>query len=546
MKTFLLGACAACALFACAAAAQPVVFPNGIVNAASFSPVPMPNSGVARGSMFAIYGQNMGPASSPALAWPLKAEEGLGGVVVKIQPSSGPAQYAIMLYVSPGQINAILPSATPEGQATLTVTYNGATSAPQAFTVVKSSVGLLAWNQQGNGPGVVQNYHGSSPVFNSIAESAMPGDVAVLWGTGLGPVTFDEKNPPIQGDLGANAEVWVAGQRATVQYAGRSTSAGQDQINFVVPNVEACYVPVFVKAGNVVSNTVSMSISRSGKTCSDPFTASDVPAEVLQRDGLRQGAITLSRVATRILGFDMRTDSAGAVFYRYDWARLMQSRGQIGVTTPGACNVATYRGASAPTTDPVLPDPLDAGAPITITGPDNVSKQMTSTVKGTYSVQLGGGLPGMPGSLPDYFVPGKYTVTGPGGADVGAFTASITLPAPMTWTNADAINEITRSSGVTVTWSGGAGYVAIFGYSGVSVPQDAGAQFACFAPAAAGTFTVPAEVLLALPPSSIQDAVPNGALIVGNYLDPVAFTAAGLNSGTLSALFTTVKLAGYK
>ncbi len=494
--------------------------------------------------MFSIYGQNMGPATSPALSWPLKTD--LGGVVVKIQPSSGPVQEAILLYVSPGQINAVLPSATAEGQATLTVTYNGATSAPQGFTVVKSSVGLLAFNQRGNGPGVVQNYHGSTPVFNSIAESAIPGDVSVLWGTGLGPVTFDEKNPPIQSDLGVNAEVWVAGQRATVQYAGRSTSAGQDQINFVVPNIEACYVPVFVKVGNIVSNTVSMSISRSGKVCSDPFTFSDVAPDVLQRDGLRQAHISLSRLTTKMLGLEMKTDSASASFYKYDWARLMQSRGQIGVTTIGACNVATYRGDSAPTTDPVLPDPLDAGTPITITGPDNAAKQMTSTTKGSYSVQLGGGIPGMPGSLPDYFVPGTYTVTGPGGPDVGAFTASITLPTPMTWTNADAINEVTRTSGLTVTWSGGSGFVTILGFSGVSVPQEAGAQFACVAQASAGSFTVPAEVLLALPQSQIQDAVPMGALLVGNYTNPVKFTASGLNSGDLSALFTTMKLVSFK
>ncbi len=56
-------------------------------------------------------------------------------------------------------------------------------------------------------------------------------------------------------------------------------------------------------------------------------------------------------------------------------------------------------------------------------------------MKGSYSVQLGGGIPGMPGSLPDYFVPGTYTVTGPGGSDVGAFTASITLP------HADELDE---------------------------------------------------------------------------------------------------------
>ncbi len=66
------------------------------------------------------------------------------------------------------------------------------------------------------------------------------------------------------------------------------------------------------------------------------------------------------------------------------------------------------------------------------------------------------------------------------------------------------------------------------------MPQSAGAQFACIAQASAGSFTVPAEVLLALPQSQIQDAMPMGALIVGNYTNPVKLTA------------TTLKLVSYK
>ncbi len=532
----------ACLLFTCAAAAQPVVTPNGIVNAASSSPIPMPNSAIARGSMFSIYGQNMGPSTSPALTWPLKDD--LGGVVVNIQPSSGQAQRAILLYVSPGQINAILPSTVSEGQATLKVTYNGATSAPQGFTVVKSSVGLLARNMRGNGPGVVQNYHTGTPAFNSVAESAIPGGVAVLWGTGLGPVTFDEKQPPKQGDLSSGAEVWVAGQRATVDYAGRSTSAGQDQINFVVPtNIEACYVPVFVKVGNVVSNTITMSISKTGKVCSDAFTP-DVDPAVLQRDGLRHGYVTLGRTTANIMGMSMKTDLASASFYKYDWARLMQVQAPFGVSSMGACSVVTYRG-QAPA-GPVVPDYLEAGTPITITGPDNVARQITRTGKGSYSAQLGGGMPGMPDTLPDYFVAGKYTITGAGGADVKAFTTSITLPTPMTWTNEAQINDVTRSAGLKVTWSGAAGYVMILGYSGVSVPQDAGAQFQCIAPASAGSFTVPAAVLQALPASGIANAVPIGALVVVNHTEPVKFTADGLNAADLMGAFTTIKVVAYK
>src|SRR5512136_2194967 len=133
---------------------QPSIYTNGIVNAASSAPVGLPNANIAQGSMFSIYGLNMGPATSPALTWPLKAEEGLGGVTVRITPAAGSPVFAILLFVSPGQINAILPSAVTPGQATATVIYNGVTSNSITFTVTQSSVGLLAWNQRGSGPGI--------------------------------------------------------------------------------------------------------------------------------------------------------------------------------------------------------------------------------------------------------------------------------------------------------------------------------------------------------------------------------------------------------
>ena len=47
--------------------------------------------------------------------------------------------------------------------------------------------------------------------------------------------------------------------------------------------------------------------------------------------------------------------------------------------------------------------------------------------------------------------------TGPGGADVGSFNATINLPNPiLTWTNQSAAATITRTQGVTVNWTGGA------------------------------------------------------------------------------------------
>jgi uncharacterized protein (TIGR03437 family) len=207
------------------------------------------------------------------------------------------------------QLNAILPSATALGQASLTVTYNEQTSAAQTFNVVQRSVGLFARNSAGSGPGVVQLYHnctaqGCSVSLNDITNSAYPGDVAVLWGTGLGPVTGDEtQQPAAPVPLAASAEVWVGGQQvpaANVTFQGRSTYTGEDQINFTIPNIPGCYVPVFVKIGNIVSNTVSMAIMPNGGMCSDSLSYQNLSAAYVQANGLKQGSVTLGRTSVAI------------------------------------------------------------------------------------------------------------------------------------------------------------------------------------------------------------------------------------------------------
>jgi len=542
----LAKACAVLLSAAAAALAQPVVSPNGMVNAASSVPAGLPNGDVAQGSIFSIYGNNMGPAAPgvSATSFPLPTSGGLSGVSVQVTDSAATTRYAILLFVYAGQINAVLPSATALGQASLTVTYNRQTSAAQTFNVVARSVGLFTRNAAGSGPGIVQLYHGTEkPTFNDISNSAIPGDAAVLWGTGLGPVTGDEtQQPVVPVPLAANAEVWVGGQQvppSNVAYEGRATFAGEDQINFTVPNISGCYVPVFVKVGNIVSNTVSMSIGASGGTCSDPLT--NYTGLNLQSNGLRQGSLTLLRIAeqNQLPPFGtMATDAATGLFDSYNWTQLAASRG-IGVSVYGACTVYAFSGILATTADIIAPTYLDAGT-LSLVGPAGGSPiSITATNKGVYNKLLGGSN-GFP--APPYLSPGSYTLTGTGGADVGPFTSTLNLPATFTWTNMDAIASVTRSNGVTVNWTGGAGYLLIRGYSAILTSPDtgAGAMFICLAPASAGAFTVPPNVLLALPASALTPAYPLGGLTVEDVAASTTFTPnppSGLDLGNFSAAY---------
>ena len=64
-------------------AAQPVIDADGVTNNASYLSSGLPNSGIAQGSIFAIFGGGLGPTSlQQATRFPLPTD--LGGTSVKV------------------------------------------------------------------------------------------------------------------------------------------------------------------------------------------------------------------------------------------------------------------------------------------------------------------------------------------------------------------------------------------------------------------------------------------------------------------------------
>ena len=99
--------------FAClcgtASAQLPLIYYRGVLNSASYMSPGLPGGGIARGSVFSIFGSNIGPASSPSLAFPLQTT--LGNVSVTVSSGSN-VVHAIPIYVGSSQINAITVSYT--------------------------------------------------------------------------------------------------------------------------------------------------------------------------------------------------------------------------------------------------------------------------------------------------------------------------------------------------------------------------------------------------------------------------------------------------
>jgi hypothetical protein len=210
------------------------------------------------------------------------------------------------------------------------------------------------------------------------------------------------------------------------------------------------------------------------------------------------------------------------------------------IQTIGPCTVVQLTLPATPATGIVI-TPLDAGPVINVTGPSGMKSFPVN--KGSYGGTLGGGgiplpIPGLAPPSPPWVVPGAYTVdNGSGGADIGPFTANLTVPDPLfEWTNPDANLTITRSAGVDVQFSGGdpnspvtiQGVVSLFDSS---FKVTGGASFTCIVPNT-GDFVVTSDVLNLLPatvPSS-NPAVPTSTLTVEQGLQasfnaPVATTS---------------------
>src|SRR5579859_3627345 len=168
--------------------AQPAIGTGGVLNIASNAFPGLPNSAIAQGSIFVVYGTGLGPPPpAGALAtyapFPLpKALPAPSGTSIRITVGNTSVD-ALMVYTRPDQIAAILPSQTPVGTGQITVSYAGATSAAAPIQVVANSFGIFTANQKGSGPASVQNYISSTSFPpNTLTTPAKPGQTLILYG----------------------------------------------------------------------------------------------------------------------------------------------------------------------------------------------------------------------------------------------------------------------------------------------------------------------------------------------------------------------------
>jgi uncharacterized protein (TIGR03437 family) len=513
------------------AGAQPSIRGDGtgVVNASSYLP------DIARGSWFVVFGTGLGPASlTVASGLPFPTE--LAGSRVTFTPAAGGAAIECRLwYTLATQLAALLPSTTAAGDYDVRVIYNGVASAPVRVKVVERNFGFATANSAGYGPAqatnsnlnngisLVRMSHGSVDYQGRTWQfrPARRGESLVLWGTGLGADPASDVNGGSSGDFTAAAQVRVivGGVEIVPAYAGRSPgSPGLDQINFTLPvnTPEGCAVPVQVRAGGRLSNVGTLTISPFGiDVCRHPYLTDDHIRALDAGGTVTVGALNLGKAFSQMtvpgMGtVESTTESVGGGFFRFR-ADQMEALPAGWVMQSGTCYFLRRRGPldfGLPAPPPVA---LDAGPQLSLNGPNANNRAVPREAHNVYGVLLyQSGFGGFGGSGSPTLAGGTYTLSGPGGADVRAFTASTLFPSGFAWTNRDAIARIHRGQPLTVTWSGGGteagAIVVITGMSGSRVggtdmePIYDWGLFTCTSPAASGTFTVPPEATAALAP----------------------------------------------
>ena len=527
---------------------------NGVANAASNVAF---NSPVAPGGIFVIYGTDLGPPNLVISPTPFQNTT-LSDTSVTVTVGSTTVN-ALMYYTSATQVAALLPSSTPiptqtSGAPIFTVTFNGQTSAPANHGIAQSNLGIFTIDSSGQGPGIVTfaDYSlvsaGKTPSCGgpyTACGSANPGDTLILWGTGLGPVSGDDASGAGLGQNMPNVPLtlWLGGTKANILYQGRSGCCiGEDQIVFTVPdNVPTgCAVPLVVQIGtntNTISNTTVMAIASGSRNCTptNPAVGSVNVEQAVMAGSVSYGFFELDRFLNNNgPGFQdsARFEFGKSLGYKTGSEPFFVS--YLDNPPLGTCIV--YGNLNGPS-DPPFTDvaPVDGGSSFTIKGPN-----------GTMAVQ-GGGTKVTLSAAGTFLVPGAYTITGTGGADVGAFTANFTIPQSPTLLSPTAAANLafTRSNGLTVTWNGNGstGNVDIFMLSALDNMFSFGSVANCRVAASAGSFTIPPYVLLALPVGNFTQFELSPGII--SPAVSASFTARGINLGLVEAFIDGTAFGGF-
>jgi uncharacterized protein (TIGR03437 family) len=226
---------------------------------------------LAAGSLVSAFGTAL--AAEPAAVQRSPLPETMGGVSVKVADSAGTARPAGLYYVSPEQVNYVLPEGTANGLATVTLTTStGAAVSEKIFVQpVYPSLFTLGGVREGAPAGWIYRVR-ALKWFDSTSYEAIAKPDGTLIPIDLGPSTdsvyLSVLGTGIRSRPSLDAvRVSFTGSSAAALYAGpQAEMAGLDQINVLLPRELAgqgeILVTVSMEVGDrvVTSNAVRIAI----------------------------------------------------------------------------------------------------------------------------------------------------------------------------------------------------------------------------------------------------------------------------------------------
>jgi len=235
------------------------------VSAASFAPA----TPAAPGSIAAGFGQGLAADTLSAATVPLPTT--LADTSVRVQDSQGTEHLTSLFFVSPAQINYLVPDGTATGEAAVTVVSRGQVVAMGALSIVPVSPGLFTANNDGRGvPAAI--------AVRYAADNSQSWDYAFQCGSTIGscvpkPIDLGLETYRVylqlygtgirgRSSLGA-VSAKLGGTDAEIQYAGpQGTLVGLDQVNVLLPRSlrGRGEVDVILTVDGVAANTVKVSV----------------------------------------------------------------------------------------------------------------------------------------------------------------------------------------------------------------------------------------------------------------------------------------------
>jgi len=260
-------------------AAVPSVSVGGVVNNASYNLV---STSVAPGTIVAVFGSNLtdGTSCVPPSCNPEfeagKLKTTMSGAQITVNGLAVP-----IFYATPVQLGIQIPTDLPGTSASIRVTVGGQTSAPRDISIDPFAPGIFTASQDGKGSGTITHSDGS---LVNAGNPARPGEVVIIYATGLGQVTPAVPTGALPRGTTTTLTkptVTIDNLPADVQFSGLAVCCvGLNQINAMVPvNVRMGNdVPMFLSIGGRQSNTVTIAVAENPLIATPDFISfGDVP-----------------------------------------------------------------------------------------------------------------------------------------------------------------------------------------------------------------------------------------------------------------------------